>query len=103
MELTAPSSHAEIVHGADHVVEAHEVRPPKNTEDHRAEERSDETLDRLLGRQLDERCAADGYTPHVGEHIVADDERSRHPEPDETFKDVVHDEVTVIRSDEVRR
>ena len=86
-------AHAEVVHGANHVVEAHEVGRPHDAENDRAKERADEALDGLLGRELDERCAPDGDSPDVREDIVADDERRRHPEPDHTLEDVVDDEV----------
>lgn len=86
-------AHAEVVHGADHVVEAHEVRCPHDAEDDRAEKRADETLDGLLWGELDEGRAPDGDTPYIREDVVADDERCRDPEPDHALKDVVDDEM----------
>ena len=40
-------------------------------------------------------------TANVGHHIVANDERCGHEEPDETFKNVIDDEVAgiVVRLD----
>ena len=93
MEVTAPRADAEVVNGADHIVEAHEVGAPEETEDERTEERADESLDCLLGRQLDEGGASNSDTPDVGEDVVADDERRGNPEPDDTLQDVVDDEV----------
>ena len=102
VELAAEGGHTEVPHRANHVVEAHEVGAPEETEDERTEERADESLDCLLGRQLDEGGASNSDTPDVGEDVVTDDEGCGNPEPDETLKDVVHDEVAVIQS-EVRR
>ena len=93
VEVTAPRADAEVVNGADHVVEAHEVGAPEETEDERTKERADETLDCLLGRQLDEGGATNRDTPDVGEDIVTDDEGCGNPEPNETLEDVIHNEV----------
>ena len=93
MEVTAPRADAEVVNGADHVVEAHEVGAPEETEDERTKERADETLDCLLWRQLDEGGATNRDTPDVGEDIVTDDEGCGNPEPNETLEDVIQNEV----------
>ena len=98
LQLAAPRRDTEVAHGANHVVEAHEVRAPEQAEDDRAEERADKTLHRLLRGQLDERGTADGDTPDVSEYIVTDDEGGGDPEPDQTLKNVVHDEVAMKAS-----
>ena len=93
MEFAAPGTDAEVLDRADHVVEAHEVGTPEETENERAEERADEALDGLLWRECNEGGAANGDTPNIGEDVVADDKGGRNPEPNETLKDVVHNEV----------
>ncbi len=94
MKVPAERGNAKVVHGADHVVESHEVGAPQQTEYDGAEERADEAFDSFLRGQRYERSAAYGDAPHVCEHIVADDEGCGYPEPDETLEDVVHNEVT---------
>jgi len=84
------------VNGADHVIETHEVCSPKDGEDYSANKGTDKAFDRLLGRKLDKRRTAHGYTPYVSKAVVANNERGWHPEPDETFKDIIHDKVTSI-------
>ena len=98
MEFAAPGTDAEVLDGADHIVETHEVGTPEEAEDKCAEEGADEALNGLLRRERNEGGAANGDTPNVGEDIVADDERGRNPEPDETLKDVVHNEVAEGRT-----
>lgn len=82
------------MHRTDHVVEPSEVGTPCDAENDGAKERSNETLDGLLRRQCDERRTSESDTPDVGKDVVADDQGSRHPEPDEAFEDVVDNEVT---------
>ena len=41
-----------------------------------------------------ERRATERDAPNICKDIVADDQRSRNPEPDEAFKDVVDYEMT---------
>jgi hypothetical protein len=86
------------VHRADHIVEPREVCSPENPENHGAEEGANEALKRLFWGELDERGAADGDTPQIGKDIVTYDERCGDPEPDEAFKNIVHNKVTDIRS-----
>ena len=74
VEFVAECAHTQVGHGADHVVETHEVRAPNEAEDNGAEESANETLNRLLGRQLDQGRTANCDTPHVCEDVVADDE-----------------------------
>ena len=83
----------ELANGADHVVEAHEVGAPEETEDECTEERADESLDCLLGRQLDEGGASNSDTPDVGEDVVTDDEGCGNPEPNETLKYIIDNEM----------
>lgn len=45
-----PNIHAQVMHGADHVVEPGEIRPPEDRKDDSAEESADETFDGLLRR-----------------------------------------------------
>ena len=94
VQVTAPGAYAEVTDRADHVIKAHEVCAPEETEDERAEECADEALDCLLGRQLDEGRATNSDAPDVGKDVVADNEGRGDPEPNETFEDVVHNEVT---------
>ena len=81
------------MNGTDHIVELAEECAPHNGEDDRAQERADESLDRLLWRELDEWRAAHGDTTYVREDVVANDEACRDEEPDEAFKNIVYDEV----------
>jgi hypothetical protein len=90
-----PRADAQVVHGTDHVVEFHEVRAPQQAEGDGAEESADKALHRLLWRERDKLRAAERHSADVRENVVADDERSGHPEPDETLEDVVHDEMAV--------
>lgn len=68
-----PCADAKIAHGTNHVVKAHKVSAPEETEDDGTEKRADEALDSLLRREGDERGAAEGHSPDVGEDVVADD------------------------------
>lgn len=81
----------------DHIVETHEVTSPHHAEDESAPECTNETFDSFFRRQLDQRGTAKSDTPDVGEHIVANDQRGRDKEPDQSFKDIVNDEVAAKR------
>ena len=48
MQFAAPGTDTEVLDGANHVVEAHEIGTPEKTENERAEERANEALDGLL-------------------------------------------------------
>jgi hypothetical protein len=85
------------MHGTDHVVELAEECAPHDGEDDCAQERADETLNCLLWREFDKRGAAHGDTTNIRKNVVADDERRGDKEPDETFKNVVYDEVAENR------
>ena len=79
--------------GTYHIVESAEERAPHDGEDDRAHDRADEALDGLLRGELDERRAAHGDAADVRKDVVADDEARGDEEPDETFENVVYDEV----------
>lgn len=89
-----PCADAQIVHGADHVVELHKVRAPDHPEYHCAPERADEALHCLFWRQLDERGTPECDAPNIREYIIADYQRRGHPEPYQTLEDVIYDEMT---------
>lgn len=76
-----------------HIAEPHEVRPPDHTEDKSAPECTDESLDGLFRRELDQRGTTEGDTPDIGKHIIAYNQRGRDKEPDQSLKDIVDDEV----------
>jgi hypothetical protein len=81
------------VHGTDHVIKLAGQGAPDKGKDDCAQNRADETLNRLLWRELDERCTSHGDPTDIREDVVADDQARGDPEPDDTFEDVVHDEV----------
>lgn len=102
---------AEIVDRADHVVESHEECAPDKPEDDRGEKCTDKPFHGLLGRELDEWCTAKrdsckvtvrlrggtrtkkGLAPDVCKDVIANDQRSGNPEPNETLKNIVDDEM----------
>lgn len=75
-------------------MEAHEDCTPTQRKHDSGQERSNKALHGFFGRQFDKRGTSDGATKNVGEDVVTDNEWSRHPEPDETFKNIIHDKVT---------
>lgn len=79
--------------GANHVIESHEVGSPEDAKDNSAPEGTDESFHRLLWGEFNERCAPYSNSPDVGEDVIADDQECGHPEPYETFQDVVDDEM----------
>ena len=85
------------MHRTDHVVKPHEVSPPDHAEDEGTPECTDESLDSFLWRELDQWGTTESDTPDVGKHIVADDQRGRYKEPNQSFEDVVYDEVAASR------
>lgn len=80
--------------GANHVVPPHEECSPDNTKDKCAPERANKSFNSLLWREGDQRGSAEELAPNVCEDVVADDERCWNPKPDQTFENVVDDEVT---------
>lgn len=83
--------------GTNHIVEPHEVRPPDHAEDESTPECTDESFDGLFRRELDQRGTAKGDAPDVGKYIIANDQRNRDKEPDQSLKDIVDDEVAAKR------
>jgi hypothetical protein len=81
------------MNGTYHVVELAAECAPYDGEDDRAQKCADEALDCLFWRELDEWRAAHGDTTDVREDVVADDEARGDEEPDETFENIVYDEV----------
>jgi hypothetical protein len=81
------------MNGADHIVELAAECAPHDGKNDRAEKCADEALDCLLWRELDEWCTTHSDTTEVREAVVADDEARRYKEPDETFENIVYDEV----------
>lgn len=53
--------HAEVVRRADHVVPAHKQRPPNEAEHDGGEKCTNEALNGLFRRELDERRPAERY------------------------------------------
>ena len=84
------------MHRADHVVEFTEESAPHDGEDDCTQKRADETLDRFLRRELDKRCATHGDATDVREYIIADDEGCGDKKPDQTFENIIHNEVAEI-------
>lgn len=78
---------------ARHVVEALEKRGPPVRKDFCNDKGAYKPFDGLLGTQRDERRLTPDHTADVSEDVVADDQGSRDKEPDETFEDVVDEEV----------
>ena len=81
------------VDGADEVFVAHEDIGHAKPEEDGQDPGSDETLDRLLGRELDELRAAESNAADVRKYVVGDYKRGWKEEPDHAFEDVVHDKV----------
>ena len=93
VKFATERSDPEVVHGADHVVEAHEVGAPEKAKDDGAEERSNESFHCLLGREFDEGCSSKGDAANISENVIADYQRRWHPEPYQPFQDVVDNEM----------
>lgn len=91
---TTEGINAKILNGTCHIVEPHKVGSPDDGEDDSADESTNESFYSLFGRKLDERRSSNSDPPDVGKAIIANNERCWNPEPDETFKDVVHNKVT---------
>lgn len=89
-----PGGDSEIMHRADHVVKAHEVRAPEYTEQEGTPESTHKPFDSFLRRELDQRCTPDGHAPYICKNIIANDQRGGNPEPYHTLEDIVNDEVT---------
>lgn len=80
---------------ANEVLAAREEVSEKYSKQHSHNPCANKTLNRLLGRQLDELGAPKGNTADVGPDVVCNHQRSREEEPNHTLKDVVHDEMSL--------
>lgn len=86
---------------ADEVLGSHHQAGEQHGKHDRHDPSAYETLDRLLGRQLDELRATKGDTADVGEDVIGNNEGGGQEEPDHAFEDVVHNEVG-LADDEVK-
>lgn len=84
------------MHRADHEVKPDEVCTPDDAENNRTPESSNESFHGLLWGEFDEWSATEGNPPDVCENIVANNQRSRYPEPDQAFQNIIHDEMAVL-------
>ena len=82
------------MHGAYHVVKTHEIRPPDDAEQNGAPKRAHKSLDGLTRRQRKQWGLSYRDTPYKCEHVIADDEGGRDPEPNKSLQNVVYNEVT---------
>lgn len=87
------------MNGTGHIVKPHEVSPPDHAENECAPECTDESLDGFLRRELDQWSTTKGDTPDIGKHVIANDQRGRDEEPDQSFKNIVNDKVAADASD----
>lgn len=92
----------EVVDGANEILVAHEDVGHEVAEPDGADPGPQETLDRLLWRELDQLCSAERYPAYVGEDIIRNDERSGQEEPDHTLQHVVHDKMR-LHDDQIER
>lgn len=81
------------MHRTDHIVEAHEVGAPQDTKKNSAPKGTNETFNCLFWRQLDEWRPPKSHAPDVRKDVIADDKGCGNPKPNESFKNVVHDEM----------
>lgn len=54
---------------------------------------TNEALPGLFRRELDESCATEKETKHIGHDVVADDQRNGQQEPDETLEHVLNHKI----------
>jgi hypothetical protein len=71
-----------------------------NTENDGEEPRAEETLPRLLWRNLDQRRAAEGNTTDIRKDVVCDDHGNRQEEPDHPLENVVDDKMSLAHNQE---
>ena len=90
-----PQIGPQIVDGADEIFVAHEHVGQAVAKDDGAHPRTKETLHRLLGRQLDQLRSAKRDAANIGKDVVCYDQRNRNEEPNQAFKDVVDDKVSL--------
>lgn len=89
------------VDGADEVLGSRHDVCQEHGEQNSHDPSTNETLDCLLGGELDELRASKCHSADVREDVVGDDQRCGKEEPDHALKDVVHDEVC-LNDDEVQ-
>lgn len=65
------------------------------SKNHCCESTSDEALPGLLRTKLNQRCPAEEEPKHVRHHVVADDHRNGHDEPNQSFENVLNNQVTL--------
>lgn len=85
----------EVIDRADEVLVLHQQVGHEVTEDDGADPGTEETLNSLLRRQLDQLCATKRDTADVGENVVGDDQRCGKEEPNQALEDVVHHKVSL--------
>lgn len=86
---------SQIINRADEVLVAHQPVSQEITEDNGADPRAEETLNGLLGRQLDQLSTSKCNTTDIGEDIVGNDQRSGEEEPNHALENVVHHKVSL--------
>ena len=87
---------------ADEILVPHQNVREQQAKDDGEDPRTQETFNRLLGRDLNQLGPSEGYAADVGENVVRDDQRNGEEEPYHALEDVVHDEVG-LDNNEVQR
>ena len=88
-----PCTNAQVVHRADHILETHEIRAPQDTKDNSTPESADEAFDCFFWGEFDEGGVPESGPPDISEYVVANYDRRGDPEPNESFQNIVDDEV----------
>lgn len=91
-----------VIDGANEVFVAHEDVGHEIAETDGADPGTQETLDRLLRRELDQLRTTKHNPANVGKNIVRNHERGGQEEPDHTLQHVVHDKMR-LHDDQVER
>lgn len=81
------------IYWADEVLVPHQYVRHGKSEDDRTDPRSNETLNSLLRRKLDELGTTKGNATDVSEDIVGDNQGCWEEEPDHPLENVVHYEM----------
>lgn len=89
------SVRAQVVDRANEILVAHEELGHEVTEANRADPRTDESLDGLLRRELNQLCASEADTTDVGKDVIRDDQCGGEEEPDHALENVVHHKVSL--------
>lgn len=84
---------SQVVDRADEELGSHHDVGEDHGEDDGHDPSTNETLDGLLGRQLDELSASEHNTADVSEDVIGDDKSGGQEEPNHALEYVVHDEV----------